>query len=171
VANDRPYISQTYAKQRILKNEVDEVVFELTYDPWSAAGMDVAETRVISLKKGSNLFRATSTFQAPAGRDLVVGIGLTTFGKPELVSDAKTGLLWCWEKVDPKYGHMGTAVRVDPAQIVGFKSLEKDSYVLIRVQAEQPFTYQAGACWDGNAQFRTKADWQRYLAAAIQNRL
>lgn len=162
--NDKPYASQTWAKHRILKNNEDEIIFEMTYNNWDVNGYKVSEKKVISMKMGTNLFKVTSTINTERKGELMVGIGVTTFGNPDIFSDEKSGILSSWEKVHPEHGFLGTAVIVNPENFAGFKSFEKDRFALIKVRPGEPFTYYVGAGWDGNPAFPRKTKWTGYLS-------
>lgn len=160
---NRPYCSQTYTRHRILKNNKKEILFELTYNPWDAGNILVSEKKLIEMKKGSNFFKVISTINTNKEDELVVAVGLTFFENPEVTRDLRTGSLVLWEQVDPKHGFIGTALIVNPGDLKDIVSYGKDWFALIRVKPGVPFTYYAGACWDGNTKFRQKSDWLKYV--------
>ncbi|MBC7886979.1 MAG: DUF4861 family protein [Ferruginibacter sp.] len=164
VKNNKPYVSTTYASHRIIKNDPHSIEFELNFDEWEVDGANVSEQKIISMVNGTNFFRVTSTLQTTGNPDMIVGIGLTTFGKPLLVRDKAKGLLSSWEAIDPNHGSLGTAVYVDPKKFNAFVKFGNDEYILVKVKANQPFTYYVGAGWDGNKMFAPPGAWQKMLA-------
>lgn len=159
----KPYTSQTYFNHRILKNDADEIIFELTYSPFDVDSIKVTERKVISMRKGSNLFRVSCTFDTESNANLMLGVGLTTFGKPQVNKDREKGILSCWEQIDPQQGSLGTAVLVNPAEIVDFLQYEKDQFVLIRMNPGVPIVYYSGAGWSKSIDFKDESDWVNYL--------
>lgn len=161
--NGKPYPSQTYATHRIIKNSNDKVVFELAFDPWQADGITVSETKTITMVKGTNFFKVESKIHAPSGEDLVIGIGLTTFGHPSLIKNKTNGLLSSWEEPDSTHGYLGTAVVAHPSQIQGFAKDRADEYMLITARPNQTITYYVGAGWEGNDSFKNKNAWNELM--------
>lgn len=62
----RLFPSQTYATQRILRNDPDAIEFVLTFDPWDAGGVQDSEEKTIRMVPGTNFFEVTSTLKAAA---------------------------------------------------------------------------------------------------------
>ena len=60
----RLHRAENFASHRVLANGPIRAVFELTYDPWDAAGVRVTERKRISLDAGANLFRQESVYRA-----------------------------------------------------------------------------------------------------------
>jgi len=164
--NDKPYPSDTYASHRIIKNDTNYIEFSLRFDPWNADGIKVSEQKMISMVNGTNFFKVTSTIKAEGNEDMIIGIGLTTFGNPIIKKDAGKGLLLGWEKIDKVHGSLGTAVIVDPKQFEGFAASGNDQFILVRVKQGTPFTYYVGAAWDGNKLFKEGKDWSNYVFVA-----
>lgn len=165
--NDKPYISQTYASHKILKNTSDEIAFELTFDPWDVEGTKVWEKKVIRMKMGTNLFKVESTFYSESATQLTVGIGIAFAENPEVITDEHKGTLTIWEAYMPSNGELGTAILVNPMELKGFRSFEKEKYVLVNIKAGQPITYYVGAGWSKSPQSYTKQAWFSYVNQAV----
>jgi hypothetical protein len=43
----------------------------------------------------------------------------------------------------------------------------KDQFALVRVRSGKPFSYYAGACWEGNPLFPNQAAWLKYLEKEV----
>ena len=167
--NETPYVAETYDQYRIRKSQNDGLAFELQYNTWHVPGIDIREQKKINMALGSNLFEVSSTFQAKDPSEIIVGIGLTTYGNARLTTDRKRGIISVWEPLASGKGSLGTAIVVDPAALVGFSTYGSDEYVLVKVKTNQPFTYHAGAGWDKSGQFKDQKAWQKYLNYFAKN--
>ncbi len=159
----KPYISETYDRYRIRKNQNDGIEFDLVYETWNVPEMKIVEIKKIQMESGTNFFKVTSTLQSNQDKELVVGIGLTTFGNPEVYQNKKLGILSVWEQIDEEHGNLGTAVLINPDDFVGFKFYNGDQYILIKVKTNEPFSYYAGAGWDGSNLFKQNENWISYI--------
>ncbi|NJN27514.1 MAG: DUF4861 family protein [Cyclobacteriaceae bacterium] len=155
-----PYRPETFDGFRIIRNQDDKIEFDIHYRTWHVPGLNVSEKKKIQMEKGTNLFKVTSTIHSEENQEITVAIGLSTFGKASVNSSQEMGFLSVWESFEGN-GNLGTIVRVNPEEIVGFASHEGDEFVLIKAQTNQPFTYFAGAGWDKNGQFNTQTDWEK----------
>jgi rhamnogalacturonyl hydrolase YesR len=161
--NGRPFPAQTYATQRIVRNEADEIEFTLTFEPWEADGLRVSEETVVRMLPGTNFFQVGSTIKTAGDVELTVGIGLSTFGHPRVTKDEAQGRLACWEKIKPDHGALGTAVVVEPGSCAGFGQTAKEEFILVKVKSNQPYTYFVGAGWEGNRRFKAPGSWEDCL--------
>ncbi len=161
--DNRPFAAETYDNHRILINEKDKIEFDLYFKEWDVDGLAVSEKKKIEMVNGTNFFQVTSTINADSNDELIYGIGLTTFGDPKLIKAEEMGLLSSWDKIEPSKPSLGTAVFVDPDQFVDFAQSDADQYVLVKVKPGQPFTYYAGAGWEGNKLFAAPNEWENYL--------
>lgn len=159
----RPFPAQTFATYAIAKNAPDEVEFTLTFEPWDAGGLRVAETKTIRMVPGTNFFQVTHIVQTAGTAEVTVGLGLTTFGRPQLTQDRARGVMSVWEQLDPAHGAIGTVVVVDPSRVTGFGEAAKDRYLLVTVKPNEPFTYFIGAAWSGNRRFSAPGSWDALL--------
>lgn len=167
--NGKPYISAPYATHKILKNTEDEVAFELNFDAWDANGMKVSEKKIISLKMGTNFCKVTSIFTSVSKEPLTIALGISYTEKPEVLSDAKKGVLTIWESFQPNNGELGTTVVVKPSEIKEFSEYEKEKYVLVNAKSGKPITYYVGTGWSKASQFKTKQEWLNYVETEILN--
>ncbi|WP_165456559.1 DUF4861 family protein [Pedobacter kyonggii] len=58
---------------------------------------------------------------------------------------------------------MGTAISVNPEQLLSFAEAGNDRYVLIEVKSGKSFTYYAGAAWQGHNFFNKDDTWKDYF--------
>ncbi len=159
----RPFPSQTFATYVIAKNDPQEVEFTLNFEPWDAAGLQIAETKTIRMVPGTNFFQVTHTVQTTGAAAVTVGLGLTTFGQPQLTQDRARGVMSSWEQIHPVHGAIGTVIVADPRQVTGFGEAAKDRFLLVTVQPNQLFTYYVGAAWSGNRRFSAPGSWDALL--------
>lgn len=159
-----PYPSPTYSSHRIIQNDKHKIVFEVSFDPWNAGGITMSETKRITMVNGTSFFKVESMFHSDFKEDIMVGVGLTTFGHPSLIKSKERALLSSWERVDSTQGYLGTAIVADPGGIKGFEKNLADEYMLVKVSPNKPFVYYVGAGWHGNGRFKKAGSWQKMLA-------
>lgn len=167
----RPYVSETFDSYEIWANRDDLVSVTFNYDSWNIPDMQIREERNIEMGLGTNLFRGKSIIYADTDMELTVAIGLTTFGRSKVYQDSKRGILSVWETIEGDQNYLGTAVLVKPESFVGFASFENDEYVLIKVKANTPFIYYAGAVWSKSEFLKSETDWLKYLKSESKRNL
>lgn len=160
--------ARNFRSYRIIAQGPIRVIFEVQYDPWTAGGVQVAETKRISLDAGHNLNRVVSIFHAARGRDIPFVVGLEK--RPGGVGSENSDLPWAWltnwAAIVPKdggHGEMGDAVIMPRAQVAGWKEAAGHYLVLSHTTAETPVTYYVGAGWTGSGDFRNATDWWNYV--------
>ncbi|WP_262886031.1 DUF4861 family protein [Sunxiuqinia indica] len=161
--NGKPYPSETFDSYKIRRNYSNKIEFQLNYNTWDVPDLELQESKIIEMKKGTNLFKVTSTLKCEQDKELTIAIGLTTFGNPEIYQDKKHGLLSVWESINDEYGELGTAVLIDPEKFVGFASFDGDEFILIKVKTNIPFSYYSGAGWEKSEFFKNNHDWKKYI--------
>jgi len=161
--NGKPYAPETYDTFRIVKNSPEEIVFELDYNTWNLPDIKLVEHKEVRMKPGTNFFRVTSTLKSDRDQEVVIAIGLSAFGKPEVFQDGKRGILSVWEQIDLAHGYLGTAVLVNPVQYIEQKSFGGDEFLLVKAHTNVPFSYYAGAGWDKSGFFNQKKNWEKYV--------
>src|SRR5271168_4084285 len=67
VSSGKLWVSKNYTRFKLLSNGPVRFEFELTYAPWDANGIQVTETKRITLDAGSHLNRIKSTFTFAGG--------------------------------------------------------------------------------------------------------
>jgi hypothetical protein len=164
----KPYASETWDSFNITKNETNKIEFELAYNTWSVPDLKIEEHKKVEMEMGTNLFKVTSTLKSDKDQELTVAIGLTTYGKQEIIQDKKRGSLAVWEKMDATNGSLGTAALVNPKDFAGFAANGGDEYILIKVKTNVPFSYYAGAGWEKSIYFKSKEDWGKYIREEAQ---
>ena len=165
-------VGGNYRTWKILANGPVRAVFEVTYDPWEANGLKVAETKRFTVDAGHNLDQIESTFTVEGATEITVAIGLNKTPadkgqepKIETTSTTTDGSLTQWV-VQKTNGSLGTAIIV-PANFTGFAEDDCNQLVLARVAAGQTLRYFAGAGWSKAGEFATKDAWNTYVAGCV----
>ena len=169
-ANDQLWVSRNFVKSKVLANGPIRVLFELEYAPFPVNGVNVAETKRISLDAGQQFDRFENRYQIAAGQTtpLTLAIGLKKTAGEKSESEAKQGWLVKWEKMEKNAGNQGLAVITRPQD---FEKLTEDSLnrlVLAKIGADHVATYWAGFCWDKAGQFTDSESWKQYVKEFAQ---
>lgn len=169
-ADGKVVSAKNFRAHRIIADGPIRAVFELTYDPWDAAGVQVGETRRITIDAGQNLYRMETTFRTPDGRDLPFVTG--TVKREGLIGSNRRsgpyGWLATWGPVERKsggHGHLGTAVLMPSAAFQDVAETENHFVVSSTARSGAPAVQYAGAGWTASGDFRSVEDWWRYLDA------
>jgi hypothetical protein len=163
-AEDKLWVSKNFVQSRVLANGPIRVVFELTYEPFRAGGIQVAEVKRISLDAGQNLDHFQSYYMPQGGiTSLVTGIGLKKAAGEVKEFHADRGWLVKWEAMAKALGNQGLAIVVDPKTLTGQTEDSLNLLVLSKADAENVASYWAGFCWDKGGQFADFASWKSYV--------
>jgi len=162
--------ARNFRSHRILADGPVRAVFELTYDPWDAGGVEVREVRRISIDAGQNLYRMETTFRTADGRDLPIVTG--TVKRDGLVGSNRRGAQWGWlatwglvERKNGGHGSLGTAALVPAAQLTDVAEVEDHFLATAIARSGEPFVQYAGAGWTASGDFRSVEDWWAHLDA------
>jgi rhamnogalacturonyl hydrolase YesR len=161
--DNKPYPTETFDTYKFLKNQTDGIGVQLNYQTWNVPGMKIEEKKIIEMGMGTNLFKVTSTIKSDKDQEITIAIGITTYGKPEIVKNQKRAFLSTWENTSPEHGSIGSAVLVNPKDFVGYASYGGDEYLLVKVKTNLPFVYYSGVGWDQSKYFKQKEDWYNYV--------
>ena len=167
------YVSRNYKSWKVITNGPVRTVFELAYDIWDAAGMQVSEVKRFTVDAGHNLDQIESTFTVAAGgpKEITVAIGLNKNPADKnqdasvaLTSSAATRMLtqWVTQKTN---GELGTALIMPAGSFVGFAADTLNELILAKATTGQPLRYYAGAGWSKAGEFKSQTDWNAYVAA------
>ena len=163
-AGGKLYPSANFRDSHVFATGPIRLLFELTYDAWTAAGVRVTEKKRISLDAGENLdrFESRYSFQGnPAA--LAHAIGIRKWKDSELRTDRAQGILRTWETVESGFGKLGQGVIAEPASIADFAQDDRNFLVLAKIDPASPSVYYAGFGWTESGDFQTRDDWDRYL--------
>jgi hypothetical protein len=162
----RLHASRNFAKSRVIASGPIRFMFELTYEPWDAGGIKVAETKRITLDAGQDLNRFECDFTSdPPAAELPVAIGLQEHGTFQTVIHADQGWMRVWEPTDDKLaGKLGVGLVISPS--LGAEMKEAVGHALTVVHAEngKPVVFFAGAGWEKSGEFLTVKSWDDSLS-------
>ncbi len=172
-ANDQLWVSRNFTSSNVLANGPIRVLFELEYAPYSVNGVDVAETKRISLDAGQQFDRFENHYKygVVAGNrppPLTAAVGLKKTKGEKVEVNSEQGWLAKWEAMEKNAGHQGLAVITYP------KSFEKQAedplnqLVLIKPDAQNVAVYWAGFCWDKAGRFVDEEAWKTHVTEFAQ---
>lgn len=167
---DSVVTAKNFRRHRIVAAGPIRGIFELTYDPWDAGGVQVQEVRRITIDAGQNLYRMETTFRTPDGRDLPFVTG--TVKREGLVGANRRGAQWGWlstwgpvERKNGGHGSMGTAVLLPAAQFTDVAEIRNHFLAASTARSGVPAVQYAGAGWTASGDFGGVEDWWRHLDA------
>jgi hypothetical protein len=159
---EKIYTSAPYYRHRILKNNGEELEFELLFKPFKVKDKMYTERKKIRMKMGTQFFEVTSVIEGDPG-ELMVGVGLTAFGDIDLRRMDKEASLLLWDRMNANPYALGSAVVADKSRFAGFKRFGSDEYILMKVPVGKPFTYRVGAAWEGANEIKTADEWLKLV--------
>jgi hypothetical protein len=166
---DKLWVSKNFVHSRVLANGPIRVLFELTYEPFQAGGIQVAEVKRISLDAGQNLDHFQSYYKPQGGSlSLISGIGLKKATGDVKEFNAERGWLAKWEPMAKAVGNQGLAIIVDPKTLARQTEDPLNLLVLSKVGAKNIASYWAGFCWDKGGQFADFTAWKAYVDTFAQ---
>lgn len=158
------HVSKNYRQWKVLASGPIRLVFELTFEPWDAAGVKVSEVKRISLDAGVQLNRVRSTFTMPGAESATVAVGLSEHKGFDLLALPENGWIGVWDIADGKNnGRNATGVVFPPTTKVELKEANESALLLTTAKNGEPLDYYIGAGWSKNG-FTDAAAWQAYLA-------
>ena len=156
--------------QKTLANGPLRLIFELTYDPIDVNGIQVSETKRVTLDAGQNLNHYESTFTTDKpDPDLTIALGIMEHTDRKCVTAMHRDQGWMtnWDAGDASSatkdnGNVGVGLVVDPALLKDM--IESDGHLLALTKATpgNPVSFWAGAGWDRSGDFPTSSDWDAY---------
>ena len=166
------YRAANFKSYRVLANGPVRAEFEVTYEPWDAAGMKVTEVKRIAIDAGHNLNRTVSTFRivggAPESAEIPYAIGLVK--RKGVVGAESKADAWAWltewGAVLPKdggHGDLGIAVMLPTDRVDDWKETSDHYLAIARARSGVPVVQYIGAGWTGSGDYANVADWYGYL--------
>lgn len=164
-AGGKLYPSANFRDSKVYAVGPIRVLFELTYEAWSAGGVRVSEKKRISLDAGSNLDRFESRYTIDgSAANLMHACGIRKLQGTAVQSDKEHGWMRTWEDVKEGPSQLGQAVLADPAAIASFTEDDLNYLMLTRIEPGRPCMTYAGFASTLGADFHTRAEWDRYVA-------
>jgi pectinesterase len=158
------YVSANFRDTKVYAVGPIRVLFELTYDAWDAGGVKVLEKKLVSLDAGQNLDRFESRYTIEGNAaNLSHAIGIRRLKTTERLAGRDRAILTTWEPVK-EGGELGQAVIVDPAVVKDQADDDLNYYLLTKIQTGAPSVSYSGFAWTLAGDFKSAADWQRYVS-------
>ena len=160
-ANGKLHVSKNFVSSRVLANGPIRLVFELTYAPWEAGSMKVAETKRVVLDAGSHFNHFESTLTG-ASAALSVGLGISKHPGGKVTVDGRRGTMRTWEPLDGgKSGNLGCAIVLSPKSTSHEQQIESDFLLVTPVPASGRLRYYVGTAWDRAGSVPDAASWAK----------
>jgi hypothetical protein len=155
------FVSKNYTRLKQLSTGPIRFAFELTYAPWDASGIEVTETKRITLDAGSRLNRIDSAFTFDGGKTIDVAAGLAIHKGADADQLEDGSVLSVWDTPqDATAGRIATGmVSVDEHRA---SLLAGHALMIFVVKSGQTFHYAAGSGWS-KADMPTQQAWNDYL--------
>ena len=156
-------VSNNYTKLRILDNGPIRFSFEVSYAPWGANGIEVSETKTITLDAGTHLNRieSTYTFQAAARLELAAAVAIHEDASAEFPVERSIASVWDTPQ-DPSAGRIATGLVALPGERARTLTVTGHAAMVFTRHSGEPFTYFAGSGWS-KGDMPTKESWNNYL--------
>ena len=163
ISGDKPWVSKNYTHLKQISDGPVRFEFELTYAPWNANGVEVTETKRITLDAGSHLNKIDSTFTFTGASTIDAAAGLAIHPGADFAALADGHILSVWDTPqDPTAGRIATGIIEAPDQQATVRQLDDQGFLVFQVNSGQPFTYYAGSGWS-KANMPTQSAWNAYL--------
>ena len=170
--NNKLYPSENFISYKVLANGPLRNRFQLNYNTWNVAGIQVKETKTITLHAGSFLNKIKEKFDfSSAALPVATGIAIIPGNGGKHWSDITNIGLLAYQQPAQEQGTITVGVIVpqkcSTAEIV---QADKDHYnhtghytLQTIVQRDNLLTYYQGACWDKEGSFKDFDEWKQYL--------
>lgn len=161
IDNDTLCLGDNFVTAEILDNGPLRITFKLSYDPYTAGGQTVTETRIISLDAYSLFNKITNIFEANTD-EMTVATGIVMKkDKPEVTYGENDGIIAYETPDDGVNGFIYTAA-IHPN---GFKDIKIANGHYLGLNSYQPgtsYTYYTGGGWS-KAGFSNFDEWTQFV--------
>ena len=158
------YPSANFRDTRVYAVGPIRLLFELTYETWTAGGVRVSERKRVSLDAGHNLDRFESRYTIDGNAaELMHAVGIRKLKITQMKPSPERGIMRTWEPVR-EGGEMGQAVLVDPASLKSMTEDDLNFLMLTKIEPGVACVSYSGFGWTPLGDFQKVEDWDRYLA-------
>ena len=158
--------ARNFKTHRIIADGPIRAVFQLEYEPWDAGGVQVSETKRISIDAGQNFFRQEITYRAPGDAPIPYAVG--TVKRTGLVGSSSRAGPWAWvstwgpvELKNGGHGQLGTVVLMEKARMVESRETDDHYLAISTARPGVPTVQSVGAGWTASGDFRSAEEWWR----------
>lgn len=167
ISGGKLWVSNNYTHLKQLANGPVRFQFELTYAPWNANGVEVTETKRITLDAGTHLNRIDSTFTFTGAQTIEAAAGLAIHKGADFAQLAQGHALSVWDTPqDPTADRIATGMIEAPNQTATAMQLGGQAFLDYPVHNGQTFTYYAGSGWS-KSDMPTQQAWNTYLQQTL----
>jgi hypothetical protein len=160
-ADGKLFPSKNYTSLKQISTGPIRFSFEVTYAPWDGNGIEVTETKRITLDAGSRLNRIDSTYTFAGGQaiDVAAGLAVHKGADPEQLENGRVLSVWDTPQ-EPSAGRIATGM----VSLDEHRSTVEAGHALMvfAVKSGQTFHYAAGSGWS-KADMPTQQVWDDYL--------
>jgi hypothetical protein len=169
LSDGKLWVSKNYTHLKQISDGPVRFEFELTYAPWNANGVQVTETKHITLDAGSHLnqIQSTFTFSDAETIDAAAGIAIHSPGNFEQLEDGRILSVWDTPQ-DPSAGKMATGIIELPDQKATTVQINSQALRVFRIHSGEAISYYAGSGWS-KADMPTQAAWDTYLKSKLSD--
>ena len=159
------YPSANFRDSRVYAVGPIRVLFELTYETWTAGGARVSEKKRISLDAGQNLDRFESRYTIEGNAaNLAHAVGIRKLKGTVMQCSREGGWMRTWEDVKEGNSQLGQAVVADPAAIQGFGEDDQNYLMIAKLTPGAPCVTYAGFGSTLSGDFHSQEEWARYVS-------
>jgi hypothetical protein len=163
VSDNKLWLSKNYTHLKQISDGPVRFEFELTYAPWNANGIEVTETKRITLDAGTHLNKIDSTFTFNGASTIQAAAGLAIHPGADFAAIDDGRILSVWDTPqDPGAGRIATGIIEAPGRQAKVTQLDSQGFLVFPVHSGQTFTYYAGSGWS-KADMPTQQVWNTYL--------
>jgi hypothetical protein len=163
ISGNRLWVSKNYTHLKQISDGPVRFEFELTYAPWNANGIEVSETKRITLDAGTHLNKIDSTFTFNGASTIQAAAALAIHPGADYSAIENGRILSVWDTPqDPTAGRIATGIIEFPDQRASAFQIDGQGVLAFPVHSGQTFTYYAGSGWS-KADMPTQQAWNLYL--------
>ncbi len=158
-----------FSGYRLLADGPLRAMVELRYAPRDVDGLQVAETRRITIDAGSPVYRQETVFSAPGVESVPFAAGLVS--RDGLVWSTRTEEGWTWLSgwgpvANNGHGDLGTAILLPENLVLGIAEPEGHAVLHGNAPAGKAVTHYVGAGWTSAGVRDAEAWWSELNARA-----
>lgn len=163
-SNGKLYVAEPYSEYTIISDTPELVDFNLKYPPYKVGNDTINESKRTRMVLGTHFYEVTSTISTESGKDAVLAIGLTNFGRATVERNPERFMLCLDEHISEKDGNIGGAIFVPSESFAGYAKDGNDELILMKVSSGESLTYYVGTGWSHDLRFDPyKSKWPNML--------
>ena len=167
LSDNKLWVSKNYTHLKQISVGPVRFEFELTYAPWNANGIEVTETKRITLDAGTHLNKIESTFTFSGAPTIDAAAGLAIHPGADFATLEDGQILSVWDTPqDPTADRIATGIIESPGQQAKASEVDHQGVLALHVRSGQTFTYYAGSGWS-KADMPTQQAWNDYLKLTL----